>query len=292
MITTPGTELESVTVNVEALWVLQALLDIPTLASELRGLPYGAARDTQWLAADPRVETLRRAGLVGPDGAVIEPLARRLGVLAVPDVEIVILVSAGKIQWPGPIEVSDPRTWELSVPADQLSVVLARRDGRWASAVRGGADITVDDVEVPAEAAWVAEVVRGLLDAFCPGEPSRLPAMNLPLADLQAGVSPRRLGVPAAAVAEFTELQSPAAEAVIYARGYTDARVSHGVCTLNVRTTPAGGRACFYREPTRPGADQEWMTVVPASATQLAQGVRTVLAGVKVPDWAQHRRMG
>ena len=53
------------TVDVEALWILQAMLDIPTLPPELRSLPYGAAQTKDWLSADPRVDALRARRLGG-----------------------------------------------------------------------------------------------------------------------------------------------------------------------------------------------------------------------------------
>jgi hypothetical protein len=298
---------EAVTVDVEALWILQAMLDIPTLPPELRSLPYGAAQNKDWLNADPRVDTLQRDGLVGPNREVLEAVAHRLQALAVPDVELVILISHGEIHWPGPIDVDDPETWKLTAPQEQLSVVLARRDGRWVSGVRGGEHITLDDVDGAAGFAWVADIVTRLFDAFVLGEPSRLVAMNLPFDDLRAVAqeraridknNPRRdvplrsLGVPPAAVAELAELiDSPAAEAVVYARAHTDTRVSSSGCTLDVRATPAG-RVVLYRMPTRPGATQDWMTITPATVTQVTQGLQAVLSSLNVSDWAHHRRMG
>jgi hypothetical protein len=308
MLTMSTEPAEAVTVDVEALWVLQAMLDIPTLPPELRSLPYGAAQTKDWLTADPRVETLQHNGLVGSDREVVEAVAHRLRALAVPDVEIVILVSHGEIRWPGPIDVEDAETWKFTAPQGQLSVVLARRDGRWVSAVRGGEHITVDDVDGAEGFSWVADMATGLFDAFVPGGPSRLVAMNLPFEDLRAAAQERTrigegnpaardlplrsLGVPPAAVAELAELiDSPAAEAVVYARAHTEARVSSSGCTLDVRATPSG-RVVLYRMATRPGATQDWMTIAPATVTQLAQGLQAVLSSLSVSDWAHHRRMG
>jgi hypothetical protein len=299
---------EAVTVNVEALWILQAMLDISTLPPELRSLPYGAAQTKDWLTADPRVETLQHNGLVGADREVVDSVGHRLRALAVPDVEIVVLVSHGEIRWPGPIDVNDPETWKLTAPQDQLSVVLARRDGRWVSAVRAGEHITIDDVDGAEGFAWVADLVTTLFDAFVPGGPSQLVAMNLPFDELRAaaqertrigGGNPagrdlplRSLGVPPAAVAELAELlDAPAAEAVVHARAHTEARVSSSGCTLDVRATPSG-RVVLYRMPTRPGATQDWMTIAPATVTQVAQGLQAVLNSLNVSDWAHHRRMG
>ena len=62
MMTTSTEPAEAVTVNVEALWLLQAMLDIPTLAPELRTLPYGAARSKEWLVTSPEVAALAQSG--------------------------------------------------------------------------------------------------------------------------------------------------------------------------------------------------------------------------------------
>jgi hypothetical protein len=86
-------------------------------------------------------------------------------------------------------------------------------------------------------------------------------------------------------------IDSPAAEAVVYARAHTEARVSSSGCTLDVRATPSG-RVVLYRMATRPGATQDWMTIAPASVTQVAQGLQAVLSSLNVSDWAHHRRMG
>jgi hypothetical protein len=307
MLTTNIERAEAVTVDVEALWVLQAMLDIPTLPPELRSLPYGAAQTKDWLSADPRVDALARAGLVGSNREVVGGLAHRLRALGVPDVEIVILVSRGGIRWPGPIDVADPDTWKLTALPDQLSVVLARRGEHWVSGVRGDEHITVDDVDGAEGFAWVVDIVTGLFDAFFAGEPSRLVAMNLPFDDLRAAAQQRTrvghgnhgrdlpwrsLGVPPSAVAELAELiDAPAAEAVVYARAHTEARVSSSGCTLDVRATPAG-RVVLYRMPLRPGATQDWMAIAPATATQVAQGLQAVVSSLNVSEWDSHRRMG
>jgi hypothetical protein len=246
---------------------------------------------------------LARNGLVGSDRQVLGAVAARLAALAVPDVEIVIIVSHGQIRWPAPIDVRDRQTWSPGAPDDQLNVVLARRDRRWVSAVRAGTDITVDDVECGQGFGWVADILIGLFDAFLPGEPSRLVAMNLPFDELGAAAAERarlgdanpaplrRLGVPPAALAELGELlDAPAAEAVVYARAHTEARVHSSVCTLDVRATPSG-RVVLYRMPTRPGTSQGWMAIAPASVTQVAHGLHAVLSSLNVSDWATHRRL-
>lgn len=308
MMTTSTEPAEAVTVNVEALWLLQAMLDIPTLAPELRTLPYGAARSKEWLVTSPEVAALAQSGLVGPNRQVIDSVAQRLRTLAAPDIEVVIIISHGEITWAGPIDVDDPETWKRTAPENQLSVVLARRDGRWVSAVRGGEHITIDDVDGAAGFSWISDILIGLFDSFAPGEPSRIVAMNLPLDELTAAIKDRAamgdqnpsardmplraLGVHPQAIGELSELfDNPSAEAVVYARAYTEARESTSVTTLDVRATPSG-RVATYRMPSRPGAQQEWMTIAPATTTQLALALQAVLGSLDVGDWAHHQRMG
>src|SRR5512139_3776371 len=133
-----------VTVNLHALWLLQARLGIPTLAPELRARPYGAARSDDWLLTHPGFDVLGDHGLVDGHGQVIEQLAQRLAVLAAPDVEIAILVSRGGPLTTAQIRLDDPATWR-GVPDDQLRIVLARRGSAWVSAARAGDDVTIDE---------------------------------------------------------------------------------------------------------------------------------------------------
>lgn len=291
-----------VTVNMPALWVLQAMLGIPRLAPELHAWPYGAARSDEWLTDHPAVEALREQGLVTPDGRVIESLDRRLRVLAVPDVEVALQVGPGARQQSIP-DLNDPSTWR-SIPDGELRVVLARQDGRWVSAVRAGDDVTIDDVD-GGDTRWLASLVVGLLDTLHPCGPSRMSAINVPLEEIltaaaeRAGLegdSPQRdtplrtMGVRAADLAELGELMdAPVAEAVLYARAYDDAAVHTSSSTLDVRDSDAG-RVVLYQLPSVRGAAQEWMTIAPGSAAQVEQGVKTVLAGVGVRSWETHRR--
>ena len=67
-----------VTVNLHGMWMLQAMLDIATVAPELATVPYGAPRDNTWLSGDPRIEQLQNAGVVGDDGHVIPEVAARM----------------------------------------------------------------------------------------------------------------------------------------------------------------------------------------------------------------------
>ena len=55
---------------------------------------------------------------------------------------------------------------------------------------------------------------------------------------------------------------------------------------LDVRDTDAG-RVVIYRMAAVRGSAQDWMTIAPATAAQAEQGVRSALASVDVPDWAE-----
>jgi hypothetical protein len=288
-----------VTVNLDGLWLLQALLGVRNLAPELRGRPYGAARDDQWLHSHPGVEVLRDAGLVDAHGEVVADLADTLGVLDVPDVEVVMLVARGPMGW-GTESVADPATWR-AIPDEQLRVVLARRAGRWASAARSGTDITLD--ALPAEpalgsAAWLATAVLGLLDSAHPCEPSRFPPVNVPAdqllsaaaAGVDAGVAIRDLGVKGAAAAELAEvLAAPAAEAILYARVYDDAETRTSTGALDIRATPAGSVAIHQLTAVR-GSDQDWMAIAPATHAQVQSGIKAVLATLNIASWESHSR--
>ena len=133
-----------ITVNLDGLWLLQALLGIAGLAPELRGRPYGQPRSTDWLTAHPGLGVLVEQGICDDAGVVRSDIAARMAVLAAPDVEVVVLVSNGPMNVATPVVMDDPATWR-AIPDEQLRIVLARRDGRWASAVRAGSSITVDD---------------------------------------------------------------------------------------------------------------------------------------------------
>jgi hypothetical protein len=293
-----------VTVNLNALWLLQAVLGISTLAPELRARPYGAARSDEWLPQHPGLDVLREQGLVDARGQVMDKLAQRLYVLAAPDVEVAILVSRGGPLTTAAIHLDDPGTWR-AIPDDQLRIVLARRDSRWVSAARAGDDITIDDVE-NGGTDWLASAVVGLLDGVHPAEPSRMPAINVAADEITAIAAERAdtpadapgrdarlrtLGVTGAALAELADvLDHPVAEAVLYGRAYVDGEMRIGQSVLDVRDTDAG-RVVLYRMAAVRGSAQDWMTIAPATDAQAEQGVRAALASVDVPNWVEHHRI-
>lgn len=294
-----------VTVNLHGMWMLQAMLDIATVAPELATVPYGAPRESTWLSGDPRIEQLQNAGVVGDDGHVIPEVAARMRILGFPDVEVAILIARGGLSWKGRIDVTDPSTWRRDIPENQLQIVLARRDGRWVSAARAGDDITIDDVGFDGGSAiWLRDIIVDQLNALNPVNPSRIEAMNLPYEDVlsaaaeraaagegsQREVPLRTLGVPPTAVAELGALlDDPVIEAVMYARAYTDTRRVSAVTALNIRDTE-DGRVVLYQMLAPRGSSQDWMVIAPGSSTQILQGIQTVLSSVNVRDWENHQR--
>lgn len=292
-----------VAVNVDALWLLQALLGVGRLAPELRARPYGSARTDEWLEQHPGVDSLREAGLVDVDGAVVPDVANRLAVLTAPDVEVVMVVSRGPVAWE-PENVADPTTWR-AVPGDQLRIVLARRDGRWVSAARAGEDITIDTVPPEpgvGDPPWLAATLIALLDSAHLSEPSRITPVNVPADQLisvaaarsqGAVVGPgglRDLGLRGPALTELAEaIDNPAAEAVLYARVYDDTETRSAKGALDIRATDAG-RVAIYRLAAVRGSDQEWMTIAPATLAQTEAGIKAVLSSLNIRNWAEHTR--
>ena len=287
-------------VNVDALWLVQALLGVERLAPELRTRPYGAARNDEWVGEHPGLQSLREAGVVDANGEVIPDLASRLAILNAPDVEVVILVARGQVAW-GAERLGDPTTWR-TIPEDQLRVVLARRDGKWVSAARAGDDITIDAIAAEpglGEPAWLAGAALGLMDSAYPCEPSKIPPVNVPADQLISAVAQggsatsitlRDLGLRGPALAELNEaLEQPLAEAMVYARVYDDAEVRSATTALDIRATEAG-RVTIHRLAAVRGSDQEWMAIAPATTGQVEAGIKSVLASLNIRNWAEHKR--
>jgi EspG family len=293
-----------ITVNLDGLWLLQALLGIVRLAPELRGRPYGEPRSGQeWLTGHPGVSVLAGQGMCDEAGVVRPDIAARVAVLAVPDVEVVGLVSRGPVTWSPQVSLDDPSTWR-AVRDEQLRIVLARRAGRWASAVRAGERITIDD--------WGGGDADGLARLVCEGlnsinvvEPAKFSAVNVPLVEMKDAVAQRlqasdagrrdaplrSVGLRGAALAAVgAALDEPVAEAVLYARAHVDADTAMSLSVLDLRDIEAGRVAMFRLNPPR-GSRQEWMSVGPATPAQVCHGVSTVLASVAVRSWETHERM-
>jgi hypothetical protein len=299
----PTTPTSDITVNLEGLWLLQAMLGISQLAPELRGRPYGQPQSTEWLTAHPGLAVLVDQGIADEGAVVRSDIAARMKVLATPDVEVILLVSRGPMNAVTPVVMDEPSTWR-AIPDEQLRVVLARRDGRWASAVRAGSYITIDDCP-GADQEWVQRLVGEALDSVHRVEPARISAVNVPLDDMRTAIAAhakadsaaaklaalRALGLRGGALAELgAALDDPQAEALVYARAHVDIDTVWSQTVLNLRDT-ASGRVALYRLNPPPGSQQEWLAIAPATPAQLHHALTTVFDSVGVRAWASHERM-
>ena len=299
----PATPTSDITVNLEGLWLLQAMLGISQLAPELRGRPYGQPQSTEWLTAHPGLAVLVDQGIADEGAVVRSDIAARMKVLATPDVEVILLVSRGPMNVVTPVVMDDPRSWR-AIPDEQLRVVLARRDGRWASAVRAGSYITIDDC-AGSDQEWVQRLVGEALDSVHRVEPARISAVNVPLDDMRTAIAMhakadsaaaklaalRALGLRGGALAELgAALDDPQAEALVYARAHVDIDTVWSQTVLNLRDT-ASGRVALYRLNSPPGSQQEWLAIAPATPAQLHHALTTVFDSVGVRAWASHERM-
>lgn len=293
-----------ITVNIDGLWFLQALLGIDQLAPELRGHPCGQPRSLEWVGAHPGLGVLVEQGICDEAAVVRADIAARMRVLAHPDVEVVVLISRGPMNWAPTVTLEDPSTWR-AIPEEQLRIVLSRRGGRWASAVRAGGHITIDDC-APVDEHALPQLVIAAMDSVHQVAPARISALNVPLEEMTAAVAAqgeasnsaiskhaalRAVGLRGAALAELERaLNEPAAEACVYARAYVDSETVGSESVLNLRDTTAG-RVALYRLNPAQGSRQEWMAIAPGGATQIRHGLITVLASVPVRSWPTHERM-
>lgn len=299
----PTTATSDITVNLEGLWLLQAMLGISQLAPELRGRPYGQPQNTEWLTAHPGLAVLVDQGIADEGAVVRSDIAARMKVLATPDVEVILLVSRGPMNVVTPVVMDEPSTWR-AIPDEQLRVVLARRDGRWASAVRAGSYITIDDCP-GTDQEWVQRLVGEALDSVHRVQPARISAVNVPLDDMRTAIAMhakadsaaaklaalRALGLRGGALAELgAALEDPQAEALVYARAHVDIDTVWSQTVLNLRDT-ASGRVALYRLNPPPGSQQQWLAIAPATPAQLHHALTTVFDSVGVRAWANHERM-
>ena len=299
----PTTATSDITVNLEGLWLLQAMLGISQLAPELRGRPYGQPQSTEWLTAHPGLAVLVDQGIADEGAVVRSDIAARMKVLATPDVEVIVLVSRGPMNVVTPVVMDEPSTWR-AIADEQLRVVLARRDGRWASAVRAGSYITIDDCP-GTDQEWVQRLVGEALDSVHRVEPARISAVNVPLDEMRTAIAAhakadsaaaklaalRALGLRGGALAELgAALEDPQAEALVYARAHVDIDTVWSQTVLNLRDT-ASGRVALYRLNPPPGSQQEWLAIAPATPAQLHHALTTVFDSVGVRAWASHERM-
>jgi hypothetical protein len=291
-----------VTVNTEGFWLLQALLDIRHVAPEIRCRPFVPVGPESSLSEHPGMTVMSEQGIV-IDGQVHEQVATRMRTLAAPDVEVLALLSRGKLRY-GSSSEGDDIAHRYAFSDHELRVVLARRDDHWVSAVRVGAEITVDDVSV-SDASSIAGLVLDALEAIQPSGPAPITSVNVPVDeateaakswqesgfDVFAGGQLRRMGLSAATVVALSEaLSDPRAEAVVYARQYRDGVRAPSVSVLSIKDGPSG-RIAMYQQPRTPGSGQDWMAICPATPQLVRIGVKTVLDSLPYGSWEGHRRV-
>jgi len=291
-----------ITVNVEGFWMLQALLDIRHVAPELRCRPYVSTDSSDWLSQHPGMAVMREQGIV-VDDEVNETVAARMRVLAAPDLEVIALLSLGKLRY-GVIDAEDQEPGTRDIPDNEFRVLLARRGEHWVSAVRVGTDITVDDVSVTDPASIAALVIDGM-ESIHHADPAQITAVNVPMEEMLeatqswqdsgfnifTGGDLRRMGISAATVAALGQaLSEPAAEAAVYARQYRDDAKGPSASVLSLKDG-SGGRIALYQQARTAGSGEAWLAICPATPQLVQVGVKTVLDTLPYGAWKTHRRV-
>ncbi len=291
-----------ITVNVEGFWMLQALLDIRHVAPELRCRPYVSTDSNDWLDDHPGMAVMREQGIV-VDDTVNEHVATRMRVLAAPDLEVVALLSLGKLLY-GVIEDEDVPPGTRDIPDNEFRVLLARRGEHWMSAVRVGTDITVDDVSITDASSIAALVIDGL-ESIHHADPAAITAVNVPMEEMLevtqnwqdtgfnvfSGGDLRRLGISPATVAALGQaLSDPDAEAAVYARQYRDDAKGPSTSVLSLKDG-SGGRIALYQQARTAGSGEAWLAICQANPQLVQVGVKTVLDTLPYGAWKTHRRV-
>jgi hypothetical protein len=294
-----------ITVNVEGFWMLQALLDIRHVAPELRCRPFVSTDSMDWLNEHPGMAVMREQGIVTGD-TVNESIAARMRVLAAPDLEVVALLSRGKLLY-GVKEKEEGEQEQVGsrdIPDNEFRVLLARRAQHWVSAVRVGEEITVDDVAI-ADTASIAALVFDALESIHHADPAAINAVNVPLEEMLeitkawqssgfnvfSGGDLRRLGISAATVAALGQaLSDPAAEAAVYARQYQDDAKAPSASVLSLKDG-SGGRIAMYQQARTAGSNEAWLAICPATPQLVQVGIKTVLETLPYGEWKTHTRV-
>ncbi len=237
-----------ITVNVDGFWMLQALLDIRHVAPELRCRPYVSTDSNDRLNDHPGMAVMREQGIVEGD-QVNEQVAARMRVLAAPDLEVIALLSRGKLAY-GVIDDQNQPPGSRDIPDNEFRVVLARRGQHWVSAVRVGGEITVDDVAV-ADSASIASLVIDALESIHHAEPAAINAVNVPLEEmLEATKSWQESGFNVFSGGDLRRMGISAATVAALGQALSDPR-----CTpASTRTTPKARAPRCCRSKTAPAA--------------------------------------
>jgi hypothetical protein len=234
---------------------------------------------------------------------VQEQVAARMRVLAAPDIEVVALLSRGKLLY-GIVDDENQPPGSRDIPENEFRVVLARRANHWVSAVRVGNDITVDDVAI-ADSASIASLVMDGLESIHHAEAAAINAVNVPLEEMLeatkswqdsgfnvfSGGDLRRMGISAATVAALGQaLSDPAAEVAVYARQYRDDAKGPSASVLSLKDG-SGGRIALYQQARTSGSGEAWLAICPATPQLVQVGVKTVLDTLPYGEWKTHRRV-
>ncbi|KJX75073.1 ESX secretion-associated protein EspG [Mycobacterium lepromatosis] len=291
-----------ITVNVDGFWMLQALLDIRHVAPELRCRPFVSLDSNDWLHEHPGMAVMREQGIV-VNGKVNEHVATRMRAFAAPDLEVVALLSRGKLLY-GVVNDENQPPGSRDIPENEFRVVLVRRGSRWVSAVRVGNDITIDDVVV-ADSASITSLVMDGLESIHHADPAAINAVNVPLEEMlettkswqEAGFNVfsgrdlRRMGISAATVAALGQaLSDPAAEAAVYARQYRDDAKGASASVLSLKDS-SSGRIALYQQARTAGSSDVWLAICPATPQLVQVGVKTVLDTLPYGDWKTNSRV-
>lgn len=288
---------------------MQALLDIRHVAPELRCRPFVSTDSMDWMNEHPGMTVMREQGIV-TDETVNEQVAARMRVLAAPDIEVIALLSRGKLLYgvqekdEGSESSEEEPAGSRDIPDNEFRVVLARRGQHWVSAVRVGDEITVDDVAI-ADTASIAALVFDGLESIHHADPATINAVNVPLEEMLevtkawqdsgfnvfSGGDLRRLGMSAATVAALGQaLSDPAAEAAVYARQYRDDARAPSASVLSMKDG-SGGRIAMYQQARTAGSGEAWLAICPATPQLVQVGVKTVLETLPYGEWKTHRRI-
>jgi hypothetical protein len=288
--------------------MLQALLDIRHVAPELRCRPFVSTDSMDWLNEHPGMAVMREQGIVTGE-TVNESVAARMRVLAAPDLEVIALLSRGKLLY-GVKEkekeegAGDEPVGSREIPDNEFRVLLARRDQHWVSAVRVGDEITVDDVSI-ADTTSIASLVFDALESIHHADPAAINAVNVPLEEMLeitkawqssgfnvfSGGDLRRLGISAATVAALGQaLSDPSAEAAVYARQYRDDAKAPSASVLSLKDG-SGGRIAMYQQARTAGSNEAWLAICPATPQLVQVGVKTVLETLPYGEWKTHSRV-
>jgi len=216
---------------------------------------------------------MREQGIVEGSGGVNEvneQVAARMRVLAAPDIEVVALLSRGKLLYGIVDDENQPPVPAIS--RQRVPSGFGPPQPALGISGSGGNDITVDDVAIADSASIAALVIDGL-ESIHHAEPAAINAVNVPMEDMLeatkswqesdfnvfSGGDLRRMGISAATVAALGQaLSDPAAEVAVYARQYRDDAKGPSASVLSLKDG-SGGRIALYQQARTAGSGEAWL---------------------------------